>query len=275
MVYGYVILFFMQAIIDLINKRGIKMREVTDICYSQETGQCLDIYLPDSEGFPVFIYFHGGGLESGDKQNQKLMSRYLAENGSAVVNANYRMHPNCTYPDFLEDAAAAVKWAFENMKEYGHVKGFFIGGSSAGGYISQMLCFDRRWLSGQGVQLCAISGFIHDAGQPTCHFNVLREMGIDSRRVIVDKRAPLYHVGEDTEYPPMLILVSDHDMENRYEQTQLLVSTLKHFGHIFPKVQLKVMAGRHCSYVDAADGIGESVFGKIIIDFIKGQVDEL
>lgn len=51
---------------------------------------------------------------------------------------------------------------------------YFHGGSSAGGYISQMLCFDKTWLSKHGIKATDISGFIHDAGQPTCHFNVLR-----------------------------------------------------------------------------------------------------
>ena len=70
------------------------------------------------------------------------------------------------------------------------------------------------------------------------------------------------------QYPPMLIIVSDNDMENRYEQTMLLVSTLKHFDH-FEKMQLKVMNGTHCAYVGATDQNGESVIGKLIAEFIN------
>jgi len=62
--------------------------------------------------------------------------------------------------------------------------------------------------------------------------------------------------------------VSDNDMQNRYEQTMFLVSTLKHFGH-FEKVQLKVMNGTHCAYVGAADQNGESVLGKLATEFIN------
>ena len=154
------------------------------------------------------------------------------------------------------------------MSRYGKVKNIFVGGSSAGGYLSKMLCFDKRWLAPYGIKPTDIAGFYHDAGQPTCHFNVLRERGIDSRRVIVDDSAPLYHIGEDSGYPPMLILVSDHDMENRYEQTMLLISTLKHFGHT-DTVTLKIMHGTHCSYVDALDQDGESVLGKAVLDFVR------
>lgn len=247
------------------------MKTVLDVCYNKTTEQYLDIYLPENEEFAVLLYFHGGGIESGDKSDSKIFFNYLVSQGIAVVSANYRMYPNAKYPHFLIDAADATAWVFKNIGNYGKIKGIYVGGSSAGSFISQMLCFDKTWLSKHGIKSTDITGFIHDAGQPTCHFNVLRERGIDTRRVIIDDSAPLYHIGEDKQYPPMLIIVSDNDMQNRYEQTMLLVSTLKHFGHA-EKVQLKVMNGTHCAYVGAADQNGESVFGKIIKEFIAGRL---
>lgn len=248
------------------------MKTITDICYSNQTKQCLDIYLPDCYEFSVVIYFHGGGLTGGDKSDQKRFFHYLVSHGLAVVSANYRMYPQAKYPDFVADAADAVGWVFKKIHEYGKIKGIYVGGSSAGGYLSQMLCFDKRWLSTHGIQVMDISGFFHDAGQPTCHFNVLKERGIDKRRIIIDDSASLYHIGEDSEYPPMLIIVSDNDMKNRYEQTLLMVSTLNHFGHS-DTVELKIMNGTHCAYINAIDENGKSVFGKLIFDFIQ-QVEE-
>lgn len=246
------------------------MKTIMNICYGREEHplKYLDIHLPESDSFPVMIYFHGGGLESGDKTDQQLFFKYLTENGVAVVSVNYRVFPQAEYPDFILDAAEATAWVFKNISKYGKVDGIYIGGSSAGGYLSQMLCFDRRWLSEYGISPMDAAGFIHDAGQPTCHFNILKARGLDPRRVIIDDTSSLYHVGEDQNYPPMLIIVSDNDMENRYEQTMLLVSVLKHFGHS-EKVFLKVMHGEHCAYNDAADENGQSVFGKIVYEFIK------
>ena len=244
------------------------MKIVLDICYNKENNQYLDICLPDADEFDVVLYFHGGGLKTGDKSNQKTFFEYMVANGVAVVSANYRMYPDCKYPDFIEDAAEATSWVFNNIANYGKIKGIYVGGSSAGGYLSQMLCFDEKWLAKYNIKPCDITGFIHDAGQPTCHFNVLKERGIDSRRVIIDDSAPLYHIGEADEYPPMLIIVSDNDMKNRYEQTMLLESTLKHFGHT-EKVQLKIMNGTHCAYVNKVDQDGESVFGKLVLSFIN------
>ena len=99
-----------------------------------------------------------------------------------------------------------------------------------------MLCFDRRWLSAVGIDLSEISGYFHDAGQPTAHFNVLKYSGVDRRRVIVDETAPLYHIGVEESYPKMAFIVSDNDMKNRYEQTMLVLGTLRHFGYDMDKV---------------------------------------
>jgi hypothetical protein len=60
---------------------------------------------------------------------------------------------------------------------------------------------------------------------------VLKELGKDSKRIIVDETAPMYFVGMDETYSPMLFIVSDDDMFGRYEQTMLMLSTLRHFGY--------------------------------------------
>ena len=243
------------------------MKTFTDVCYCETHKLYLDIYLPECQNFPVFVYFHGGGLERGDKGTQKVVYQYLADHGLAVVAPNYRMYPGARYPDFLEDGAKAVAWTIENIGTYGTATDLYVGGSSAGGYISQMLCFDASWLSAHAIEPSAIAGYLHDAGQPTCHYKVLRERGLDSRRVIIDETAPLYHIDDKRPYPPMHIIVSDNDMPNRYEQTMLLMSTLKQFGHT-ENVTLTVMEGKHCAYVRAVDENGDSILGKLVLELI-------
>lgn len=130
-----------------------------------------------------------------------------------------------------------------------------------------MLCFDNRFLRAVGIEPTDIDGYIHDAGQPTSHFNVLNELGKDRRRIIVDETAPMYFVGTNNKYSPMLFIVSDDDMFGRYEQTMLMINVLNHFGHK-ENVFLNVQNGRHCEYVDKKDEKGESVFANLIIPFI-------
>lgn len=245
------------------------MKVFSDIPYNAR-GQVLDVDLPDVGPVKaVFVYFHGGGLENGDKNSRSLFIHHLTHHQIAVVDVRYRMYPRAKYPEFIEDAADAVAWTFQNIGQYTDCRKIFAGGSSAGGYLSMMLCFDKQYLGRHGLKPTDLAGFIHDAGQPTVHFNVLRERGIDTRRLIVDEAAPLYHIGADgTDCPDMLFLVSDGDMENRYEQTMLVLSTLKHFRYDPMKIQCQVLHGSHCHYVNRADATGQSIFGQLIEEFV-------
>ena len=249
------------------------MKLIKNIYYGkvQDEARMLDLYLPDAESFPVFVYFHGGGLVNGSKDGGVAYYEQLANRGIAVATCNYRMYPAAKYPDFILDAAEAVAWVKNHISEYGICDKIFMGGSSAGGYLSMMLCFDPLWLSANRVKLSDIAGFIHDAGQPTVHFNVLKERGIDSRRVIIDTAAPLFHIGNGAKYPPMLIIVSDNDMKNRYEQTMLLMSTLDHFGYS-DLATLKLMHGTHCAYGKLFEEDGSNVLANIVEEYIKAHI---
>lgn len=244
------------------------MKVFKDEYYSGEiaASKSFDAYIPESERFEALIYFHGGGLVCGDKKDAEVFSGELVKNKIALFSVNYRMYPSSKYPDFIEDSAQAVAYIIKNSHRYGKINRVFVGGSSAGGYLSMMLCFDKKYLSVYGLKPTDIYAFIHDAGQPTAHFNVLKDRGMDNRRVIVDETSALYHVGEDKILPKMLFIVSDNDMQNRYEQTMLMLSTLKHFGFT-EGITLKVMHGGHCEYVGKVVD-GKSVFGELLVDYI-------
>lgn len=243
------------------------MQVYNDLSYGEHAAQKLDLYLPE-QAEAMFVYFHGGGLNRGDKDGSQYFAPYLAERKIAVVTANYRMYPDAHYPDFIEDAASAVAWAKKYAKEHLTCDRLYVGGSSAGAYLSMMLCFDRHYLSALGVDPFDVSGYFHDAGQPTAHFNVLKyDRGVDSKRVIIDETAPLYYVGLEKSYPPMRFIVSDQDIRGRYEQTMLMLSALSDFQYSdFDHV---VMHGKHCAYWNQADENGESRLGRIILDFIR------
>ena len=245
------------------------MKCIKDISYCDmgNPNQKLDLYIPDCEEFSVFVYFHGGGLESGDKGDVPELIEYLISKNIAVVSANYRMYPTAVFPEYLRDAAGAVAWVKNHIGEYGKCEKIFVGGSSAGGYISMMLCFDGKYLAPYGINPADLAGFVHDAGQPTTHYKVMRERGFNQNRIVVDEAAPAYFIGTKTEYPPMIFIVSDNDMVNRYEQTQMMLTALKQFG--YSDYKYKLMHGTHCHYVNMLDENGDSVLGKIAYEFIE------
>ena len=237
-----------------------------DIVYAspQEERQRLDVYLPEGEEKALLIYFHGGGLEMGCKEDAAFL-KGLAEKGIGLIVPNYRLYPAARYPEFIMDAAAAAKWASDYRDAHFADKRLFLAGSSAGAYLAMMLCFDEKYLLAHGLRPDAFAGYVFDAGQPTVHFNVLKEAGRNPQMVAVDERAPMYHVKEDRSYPPMLFLCAEKDMPGRYEQTLLMLSVLKQFGH-GEKVSFQYMEGYgHCEYDD------KEIFQELVMDFLCRQ----
>ena len=248
------------------------MQLIKDVPYGAHKAQLADLYLPEKAD-AVFVYFHGGGLNRGDKDGSSYFAPYLAERGIAVVTANYRMYPDAKYPDFIEDAATCVAWAYGYMRENLGCERMYVGGSSAGGYLSMMLCFDRRYLTAAGVEPSVVSGYFHDAGQPTAHFSVLKyDRGVSSKRVIIDETAPLYYVGLEKSYPTMRFIVSDNDIKGRYEQTMLVMATLSDFG--YTDFDHRVIHGSHCAYWNQTDENGDSRLGALVWDFIRSAEEK-
>lgn len=243
------------------------MKIIKDIPYVENghKRQKFDIYLPDADTFKVFIYFHGGGFRTGSKDNElnKIFGEFMTDNGYALVCANYRLSPEARYPDYVYDAAACVAHVKKNIENHGKCERIYVGGSSAGAYLSMMLCFDEKYLKWYDVNPIEIDGWFHDAGQPTSHFGIMRERGFERYKVVVDESAPMYHVGDQKEYSPMRFIVSDNDMPARYEQTMLMIATMKSFNYDMDKVSLKVMNGTHGAY--AKD---RKLLGSMICEFL-------
>lgn len=227
-----------------------------DIVYSNNSPECkLDLYLPESDKIEAtYIFFHGGGLEAGDKKDFLKIAEFLLKYNIAVVSANYRMYQNAKFPDYLVDCAAAVKWTLDNAQKY-NLKNFCIGGTSAGGYITMMLFFNKEYLLNSGVDLSLIKGYLFDAGQPTCHFNYLKyEKNIDPRAVLIDETAPIYYLREDYKpeenLPEILITCSDNDIINRQNQLTMLHTAMLQFNYPEERLTFKIYENEvsHCTY---------------------------
>lgn len=199
----------------------------------------LDVYAPTSKkGFATVVWFHGGGLKSGNKSIPKA----LQEQGIAVVAVNYRLHPKVGSPAYLQDAAAAVAWTFHNIEGFGgSQERIFISGHSAGGYLTSMLGLDKRWLAAHDIDADDIAGLIPYSGHTITHFTVRAERGIDGKQPIVDDMAPLYHVRKDC--PPLLLITGDRELEmlGRYEETAYLWRMMQVVGH--PETELYELDG--------------------------------
>jgi acetyl esterase/lipase len=194
----------------------------------------LDIYYPENKkGFATIVWFHGGGLTSGSKE----IPEALKDKGICIVGVNYRLHPQVHSPKYIEDAAAAVAWVFNNISRYGGDPSLiFVSGHSAGGYLAAMVGLDKQWLNNHRIDADNIAGLIPLSGQTITHFTIRKERGIDERQPIVDENAPLYHVRPDA--PPLLLITGDRELEllGRYEENAYLMRMMKVAGHTETKL---------------------------------------
>jgi len=192
--------------------------------------QCtLDIYYPkEKKNFATIIWFHGGGLTGGKKE----IPSALMEKGYAVIGVEYRLSPKVKAPKYIEDAAAAVAWAFQHIAGYGgNADQIFVSGHSAGGYLGMMITLDKKYLNKYNIDANRIAALIPFSGQAITHFTIRAERGIKDIQPIVDEYAPLYFVRADT--PPILLITGDREMEllGRYEENAYLQRMFKLAGN--------------------------------------------
>lgn len=195
-----------------------------------KASQCLlDIYYPkNAKDVATIVWFHGGGITAGDKE----IPEALKNKGIAVVGVKYRLSPKVNAPVYIEDAAAAVAWAFNNMGNYGGNKRLiFVSGHSAGGYLGMMITLDKKYLAKYNIDANVIAGLIPFSGQAITHFTVRKEQGIPDVQPTIDQYSPLYFVRADA--PPMLLITGDREMEllGRYEENAYLNRMMKLAGH--------------------------------------------
>jgi acetyl esterase/lipase len=189
----------------------------------------LDIYYPkNTKGFATIVWFHGGGLTGGNKE----IPEALKNKGFAIIGVNYRLSPKAKAAKAIEDSAAAVAWAFNNIANYGgDNSSIFVSGHSAGGYLASMIGLDKKYLQKEGIDANKIAGLIPFSGQCITHFEIRREKGIPEKQPTIDEFAPLFHVRADA--PALLLITGDRELEmlGRYEENAYMERMMKLVGH--------------------------------------------
>lgn len=218
-----------------------------DIAYGELARQRLDIYQPTQRRAgknPVVVFFYGGGWEGGDKKDYKFVGEALSSHGLTVVIADYRVYPEVVFPDFIEDAAAAVAWTKANIDSFGaDPDQLFIAGHSAGAHIASMLVLNDEYLKKYALTPDDVIGMIGLAGPydflPLKSDTLKTIFGPEDLRW---QSQPINFVQGDN--PPMLLMVGERDLtvwpRNSFRLADKIIAaggevTLKKFpdyGHV-------------------------------------------
>lgn len=247
------------------------MKIIKDLSYDCFDDCKLDIYLPEKENFETIVYFHGGGLTSGHKNDYYYveMATDFANAGICFVSVEYRKYPNVRFPVYLYDCAKAVRWVKDNIAQYGGSNKIMISGQSAGAWISLMLCFNKEYLSSFGINTEEISAWIIDSAQTTSHFNVIQqEEGLDELRQRIDKYAPQYYVDKDTAFSKMILIFYENDMPCRLEQNMLLYKNLLAYNKD-ANISYHELFGEHCHGSTKKDEDGKYPFVKTVLKWLN------
>lgn len=208
----------------------LKAGRRSPVRYSSASTNCvLEIQTPGTKGFATLVWLHGGGLTAGRRQHLPGFDT----NRFASVAVEYRLVPEGTFTNCVEDAAAAVAWTLDHIADYGgDPKKVFVGGHSAGGWLTYMVGFDPRGLRAHGHSPDELAGLIPLSGQATTHYNVRAFRGDGEPRYApkIDEWAPLAYVRGGL--PPTCIVTGQRglDIRGRVEENELMAASLRACG---------------------------------------------
>ncbi|MBR6470801.1 MAG: alpha/beta hydrolase [Victivallales bacterium] len=207
---------------------------VTVLEYGDHPQQQIYLSMPKSHpsgACPVIVWYHGGGLV-GDGSDAP---RQLWDGNLAVAEVRYRtVGVEFTALDCLEDATAALAWLLDHIAEYGgDPRRVFIGGISAGGWLSGMVGMNPNLLAKHGHSNQELLGLVLVTGQMTTHFQLKVDLRYTRRGTtpVIDEYAPIYWISKDV--PPVVCITGSegYDWPGRPAENAYMVQMLKVFGH--------------------------------------------
>lgn len=225
-----------------------------DIRFGTRPRQALDLYRPlptAPTSRAVVVFFYGGGWRSGDKEGYRFVAETLTRRGLTVVIPDYRLHPDVTFPAFIEDGSMAVRWVADHLLDGN--RPVYLVGHSAGAYIAAMLALDPRYLRAVGMEPDRLTGVAGLAGP--YDFLPLRSRRLEAiftNAGALEQTQPITFARPGA--PPMLLLSGDADVIVRAENSRRLAQRLGALGNraelvIYPQLgHIPIVLGLSSSF---------------------------
>lgn len=130
--------------------------------YGDHPSRVVNAYFPEQAGPgpPVIVYFHGGRWLEGHPDFYDHLAGPWVEAGAVFLSCGYRLEPEHTVADAIDDAVHAVEWARDNARRYGgDPTRRVVAGHSAGGHLTAMVAM-TDWGCADGTVAGPVAGAI-------------------------------------------------------------------------------------------------------------------
>ena len=177
--------------------------------------QKLNVFAPRNKKKPkpVLIHFYGGNWTSGRRSLYNFFGSRWARKNVVTVIPDYPKYPDAKYDEMATDAALAVKWATEHIKDYGgDPERIYVSGHSAGGQLAALIALREDYFRKLNLNK-PVKGIILIDAAGIDMYGYLKEvdngpndsyLDIFSKDTNVQKQAsPLFQLHKDM--PPMLL----------------------------------------------------------------------
>jgi arylformamidase len=223
--------------------------EPVAVQYGKDSKQSLNVYRPGAEAkgqpLPVVIWVHGGGWRNGDKDNRAGMNlcQTWTKAEIVVVGLDYRLTPAVVHPAHVEDVAAGIAWAHNNIAKYGgDPKRVFLLGHSAGAHLVALVATAPNYLKAHDLSpKSALAGVM---AIDTASYDLTTTRTLAVRKMISDafgddaktlvEASPLQHARKNpNDCPPFVIAA--------VKQRPEAVSESKALNAVLPKSTLEIV----------------------------------
>lgn len=133
--------------------------------FDPATGMQLDLYGTEAGALrPCVVFIHGGYWRSLGRADSAFMASMLAEQGIATAVPDYRLAPDASMSDIVQDCRMALAYLWHNAQSLGLDRNrIVVTGSSAGGHLAAALA-GGGWQAGFGLPDQAVAGCLPISG---------------------------------------------------------------------------------------------------------------
>jgi arylformamidase len=125
---------------EALERRSLLRTNITRVRYGAAEEDIANIHSPDGAvGAPVILFFHGGRWREGHPDFYDFLAAPWVARGAVFINCGYRLMPQHSITDIIDDAVAATAWASANCHDFGGSPSrITLAGHSAGGHMAAM-----------------------------------------------------------------------------------------------------------------------------------------